>query len=324
MNNLQTNLVKIQNLTKKFKNLTAVNDLSLEINIGEIVGFLGPNGAGKSTTIAMLSTILKPTSGSIFFNGYNIIEEPNKAREKIGVCPQETVFYDYLTISENCEFFAKMHSKPASKEKVKELVKELGLEEKLHVRASTLSGGMKRRLNVLLALIMDPEIVFLDEPSAGLDPQASRITWDFIRNLRNQKKTVLVTTHNMREAEELCDRIYIIDNGKIIAQGTPQEIKANIGDGEVFDFKLKINDRNNGQNVIEELKEKFLQLGSYVKKVEILGESRLLVVATGGVQRLIEFEKIVPEGLHGLANLTIRSQNLEDVFLLLTGRELRE
>ena len=198
-------LLKTEHLTKIYNDFTAVNDLSIEIRKGEIVGFLGPNGAGKTTTISMLSTILKPSNGMITIEGHNIIHEPQEARKRIGVCPQELVFYDYLTAKENAEFFAQMHHLDGKKVngRLAELFEELSLTDKLNARSSTLSGGMKRRLNVLLSLIMDPEIVFLDEPTAGLDPQSSRITWDFIRDLRNKGKTVLVTTHNMREAEEL-------------------------------------------------------------------------------------------------------------------------
>lgn len=315
-------LLETKNLTKDYNGFKAVNNLSIKIYKGEIVGFLGPNGAGKTTTISMLSTVLKPTYGQILIADHDIVKEPQEARKRIGVCPQELVFYDYLTAKENALFFANMY-KLSSKQvngSLEKLFTELGLTEKLHARSSTLSGGMKRRLNVILSLIMDPELVFLDEPTAGLDPQSSRITWDFIRSLRDQNKTVLVTTHNMREAEELCDRIYIIDNGEIIAEGTPQSIKANVGDGEIFDFQFK----EDVNGTLEQLQSKINSLGPYVKKTEILSKKRLIVVATGGVKRLLEFENQLEGGLEELENLTIRSQNLEDVFLLLTGKQLRE
>lgn len=319
---METVLIETRNLTKKYNDFTAVDNLSIEIKKGEIVGFLGPNGAGKTTTISMLSTILKPTSGEITINDYDIVKEPQEARKRIGVCPQELVFYEYLTAKENALFFANMYNltKKDINGRIEELFEELGLTDKMNAKSSTLSGGMKRRLNVLLALIMDPEIVFLDEPTAGLDPQASRLTWDFIRNLRNKNKTILVTTHNMREAEELCDKIYIIDQGKIIAQGTPQSIKANVGEGEIFDFQFK--EQTNG--LVQKTIAGIEHLGDYVKKVELISKTRVIVVATGGVKRLLEFEDQIDGGLEQLENLTIRSQNLEDVFLLLTGKKLRE
>lgn len=322
MQSISETLIKTEHLTKEYNGFKAVNDLSIEISKGEIIGFLGPNGAGKTTTISMLSTILKPSTGDIIMEGHSIVKEPQEARKRIGVCPQELVFYDYLTAKENAEFFAKMHHLNGKKlnGRVEKLFEELGLKDKINSRASTLSGGMKRRLNILLALIMDPEVVFLDEPTAGLDPQSSRLAWGFIRELRNSGKTVLVTTHNMREAEELCDRIYIIDNGTIIAQGTPQSIKSNVGEGEIFDFQFK--EEHNGD--LETIKGNIEKLGSYVKKVELVSKKRLIVVATGGVKRLIEFEREIAGGLEVLENLTIRSQNLEDVFLLLTGKQLRE
>ncbi len=165
---------------------------------------------------------------------------------------------------------------------------------------------------------MDPEIIFLDEPSAGLDPQAARVTWDFIRELRDQGKTIILTTHNMHEAEELSDRIYIIDHGKIIADGTPQTLRANIGEGEFFDLKFK------EALDLNELKQKVEALGTYIKKVQILSADRMVISATGGVQRLLEIEELLPNKLQSLENLNIHGNTLEDVFLILTGRALRE
>ena len=165
---------------------------------------------------------------------------------------------------------------------------------------------------------MDTDILFLDEPSAGLDPQAARMSWDFIRELREQGKTIILTTHNMHEAEELSDRIYIIDHGKIIAEGTPQALRANIGEGEIFDLKFK------ETLDLNKLKEQIEALGSHISNVHILSADRMVVTATGGVQRLQEIENLLPNKLNSLENLSIRPPSLEDVFLVLTGRVLRE
>jgi len=317
---MKERVIETSNLTKQFGDLTAVDELNIHVNQGELVGFLGPNGAGKTTTISMLSTILKPTSGDAFIEGHSIIKEPQEVRKRIGVCPQELILYDYLSARENCEFFAEMHQLPKEKitQQIDFLFTKLGLQNKITARSSTLSGGLKRRLNLMMALVMDPEIIFLDEPSAGLDPQAARVTWDFIRELRDQGKTIILTTHNMHEAEELSDRIYIIDHGQIIANGSPQALRANIGEGEFFDLKFK------EALDLNKLKQKVEALGSYIKKVQILSADRMVISATGGVQRLLEIEELLPNKLQSLENLNIHGNTLEDVFLVLTGRALRE
>lgn len=317
---MKGNMIQTIQLTKEFDGLIAVDGIDIYAKKGELVSLIGPNGAGKTTTISMLSTILKPTSGDAFVGGYSIIDEPHGVRKQIGVVPQEVIMYDYLSPKENCEFFAGMYALPKKEiqQRIKTLLKLLGLENKMNVRSSKLSGGMKRRLNLAMGLVMDPEIIFLDEPSAGLDPQAARLTWDFIRSLRDQGKTIVLTTHNMREAEELSDRVYIIDNGTIIAHGTPQALRANVGEGEVFDLKFKT------QIDLSKLKKRIEQLGSFISRVKILGKDRMVVSATGGIKRLLEIESLLPERLESLENLNIRGNTLEDVFLVLTGRELRE
>lgn len=313
-------IIETTQLTKRFGDLAAVNELDIHVNRGELVGFLGPNGAGKTTTISMLSTILKPTSGDAYVDGYSITKDPQEIRKRIGVNPQELIFYDYLSARENCEFFAEMHRLPREKiaQQIDYLFDKLGLQNKIDARSSTLSGGQKQRLNLMMALVMDPDILFLDEPSAGLDPQAARVTWDFIRELRDQGKTIILTTHNMHEAEELSDRIYIIDHGKIIAEGSPQSLRANIGDGEFFDLKFK------EQLDLSTLKQQIEALGPFIKNVQILSVDRMVISATGGVQRLLEIENLLPNKLQSLENLNIHGHTLEDVFLVLTGRALRE
>ena len=219
--------IVIQNLTKKFRDVTAVDGLSLTVDRGELFGLLGPNGAGKTTTINILCGLLEPTSGSVEVGGYDVRKETSKAKKLIGVSPQETAVYPHLTGKENIELFANLHamSRDKLKKNVDELLQKLSLRDYAKRQAGKYSGGMMRRINLAMALVHDPEIAFLDEPTVGMDPQSRRAVWDFIRELEKQNKTVLLTTHYMEEAEELCDRVGIIDNGKLISLGAPQQLK---------------------------------------------------------------------------------------------------
>ena len=213
----------IDDLVKKFEDATAVDGISLQISKGELFGLLGPNGAGKTTTINILCGLLKPTSGSATVGGFDVQRETSKVKELIGVCPQDTPVYAYLTGRENAEFFGNLHAMPKEKLKknVDALLQRLGLLEDSKRRVGKYSGGMKRRLNLIIALVHDPEIAFLDEPTVAMDPQSRHAVWDFIRDLKKNGKTVILTTHYMEEAETLCDRVGIIDHGKLIALGSP-------------------------------------------------------------------------------------------------------
>lgn len=217
----------IENITKKFEDVTAVDGLSLVVDKGELFGLLGPNGAGKTTTINILCGLLEPTTGSVKVGGYDVLKKPGKIKELIGVSPQETAVYPHLTGKENIELFANLHAMPKKKlrRNVDELLQKLSLRDHAKRKAGKYSGGMMRRINLAMALVHDPEVAFLDEPTVGMDPQSRRAVWDFIRELGKQNKTVLLTTHYMEEAEELCERVGIIDNGKLIALGTPQQLK---------------------------------------------------------------------------------------------------
>src|SRR5665647_2673272 len=221
--------MKAEHLTKKFGHVTIVDDLNLEIKHGEVFGFLGPNGAGKTTSIKMMTGLLQPTSGRVLFNG---AELGSMQKKKIGVCPQELVLWEALTCRENLTFMGNMYGveKRALENRVNELLDYLSLTDKADQPASKLSGGMKRRLNVALSVVHHPEIVFLDEPSAGLDPQTRQLLWDFIRALRDKEdKTVILTTHVMEEADALSDRVAIIDHGKLLLLDTPDAMKKTMG-----------------------------------------------------------------------------------------------
>lgn len=218
--------IVVKSLTKKFEDVTAVDGLDLQIEKGELFGLLGPNGAGKTTTIKILCGLLEPTSGSATVGGYDVLKDASKVKELIGVCPQDTAAYPFLSGRENVELFGNLHAMP--KEKLKkstdELLGKMSLSEDANRRVGKYSGGMKRRINLIMALVHDPEIAFLDEPTVGMDPQSRHTVWDFIRELKKKSKTVVLTTQYMEEAEQLCDRVGIIDHGKLIALAAPEQL----------------------------------------------------------------------------------------------------
>ncbi|MEM3957699.1 MAG: ABC transporter ATP-binding protein [Thermoproteota archaeon] len=224
--------IVMERLVKKYEDVTAVDDLSLRVARGELFGLLGPNGAGKTTTINILCGLVKPTSGFVSVYGFDVQAEPWKVKQLIGVCTQETAVYGYLTGLENVELFGSLYAMQGDvlKARRKTLLEKMRLDKDAEKRVEKYSGGMKRRLSLILALVHDPQVVFLDEPTVGMDPQSRRAVWGFIRGLKAEGKTVILTTHYMEEAEELCDRVGIIDHGRLIALGSPREL---VSDGEV-------------------------------------------------------------------------------------------
>jgi ABC-2 type transport system ATP-binding protein len=224
--------VRVEGLSRSFGNVTAVDNVSFTIGRGEFFSLLGPNGAGKSTTIRMLSTVLDASSGDATIGGISLRDEPRKVRELIGVCPQNLALYEELTAWDNLVFFGGMvgMSHSGSRERAGEILDLVGLSERAKNRVSTFSGGMKRRLNIGIALMGRPQLLFLDEPTVGIDPQSRNNIFETIRQLNTEGMTVLYTTHYMEEADHLSDRIAIIDTGKIVAIGTPAELKEPFGD----------------------------------------------------------------------------------------------
>ena len=218
--------IVLTNLTKRFKDITAVDNLSLEIHWGELFGILGPNGAGKSTTVNILNTLLEPTEGTAIINEHDVVFDPASVREIIGVCPQEPAFYPFLTGRENIELMGKMHLVPKDilNERIQTMVEKVEMEDHIDRRAGKYSGGMIRKVSMLMALISNPKIALLDEPTVAMDPKSRRSVWEYILDLKKNGKVVILTTHYMEEAEELCDRIAIIDEGKLIKIGTPDEL----------------------------------------------------------------------------------------------------
>jgi ABC-2 type transport system ATP-binding protein len=238
--------IELEHLGKKYQDVTALDDLSLQVVKGELFGLLGPNGAGKTTTINILCGLLKSTSGAAKVCGYDVQKEPAKVKDLIGVCIQETAVYPYLTGAENVDLFGNLHAMDKAKLKARRdmLLNKMGLAEDAKRRAAKYSGGMKRRLSLTLALISDPEIVFLDEPTVAMDPQSRHAVWDFLKELKKEEKTIILTTHYMEEAEELCDRVGIIDHGKLIALGTPQQLISKNQVKNLEEVFIKLTGRN--------------------------------------------------------------------------------
>jgi ABC-2 type transport system ATP-binding protein len=248
---LNESAITIEHLTLQYHDVKALDDLSLQVKKGELFGLLGPNGAGKTTAINILCGLLKPTSGTATVCGYDILKESAKIKEQIGVCIQETAIYPFLTGKENVTLFGNLHAmdKETLKKRSIMLLEKMGLAEDAKRKAEKYSGGMKKRLSLTLALIHDPQVAFLDEPTVSMDPQSRHAVWDFVKELRAQNKTIILTTHYMEEAEELCDRVGIIDHGKLIAIGTPKEliIKNNVKNLEEVFIQLT------GRKIREEL-----------------------------------------------------------------------
>jgi len=218
--------ISVVDLVKRYEDVTAVDGLSFDVHAGEIFGLLGPNGAGKTTIINILCGLLEPTSGKATVLGLDVQKEPSKIKESIGVCPQEPAYFPYLTGRENVELIGNLHCMEGSElnERTDWLLESVGLGEGSKRRAGKYSGGMVRRMSLAMALVNDPEIAFLDEPTVGMDPQSRRATWGLIRALREKGSTVILTTHYIEEAEALADRVGIIDLGKLIALDTPQSL----------------------------------------------------------------------------------------------------
>ena len=219
-------IIVIKDLVKKFEDVTAVNNLNLEIGEGELFSLLGPNGAGKTTTVNILTGIIKPTSGNALIAGFDVTKNPDEVKKIIGVCPQEAAVFSFLNARENIELFGNLHSvsKKEIEERTDRFLKLLGLTDASKRKAGGYSGGMLRKLNLMMALINDPKIAFLDEPTVGMDTRARRKTWEFIGSLKSENKTIILTTHYIEEAEALSDRVGIIDYGKLVELGTPKDL----------------------------------------------------------------------------------------------------
>jgi len=308
--------IETQNLKKYFGDIHAVDGIDLKIPKGSLFGVLGPNGAGKTTTIRMLSTILHPTSGDAKVLGFDITKEASEIKRRIGLCPQELVIYPRLTARENIHLIAQMHgmAKKDYKERTDDLLGKMNLLDRANSLVKGFSGGMKRRVNVLMAVVHEPELLFFDEPTAGLDPQSRRVVWDFIRDFQERECTIILTTHNMEEADDLSDELVIIDHGKIITQGTPDELKGKLGEGDILEFKIEeIDQRDEIINRAKTL--------DFVRWGKPVGKHRIVLNALDGLRRVSEIMDVVKVKME---DISVRKNTLEDVFIDLTGRRLRD
>jgi ABC-2 type transport system ATP-binding protein len=312
-------ILSVQHINKSYGSLMAVNDLSLEIQEGEIFGFLGPNGAGKTTTIQLICGLLKPDNGQIIYhingNGENI----HNHYHQIGLCPQEIILWERLTCFEQLQFLGQLYKMPKQqiRQRALQLLEELDLMEKKDHLAKTLSGGMKRRLNIAMALIHDPKVVILDEPEAGLDPQSKVKVRNYIHGLA-QSRTVILTTHNMDEADRLADRIAIIDHGKLLVLDTPQSLKHQMGEGDRLDITLL--SKGTPMQISDfSFIQKFTTTFQYLPESSVLS----LHILNGTAQLPGILESIKGHSMYA-AEIHIRENTLEDVFIQLTGRRLRE
>lgn len=289
----------------------AVNGLDLEVHPGECFGLLGPNGAGKTTTIEILEGLMRATAGHVEILGRRWGEDDQALRQRLGISLQETRLAEKLTIEETLTLFRSFYKHGLSPTAVME---QVGITEKAHAHVGKLSGGQRQRLAVACALVGDPELLFLDEPTTGLDPQSRRQLWDILRAFRGQGRTILLTTHYMDEAERLCDRVAIVDHGRVIALGSPAELIAQLGGEHLVEFAL-----NNGAT----LADAELQALPEVKSVRREDESYSLAVTAPHITIPALLQHLQGEKLN-LARLTTRHASLEDVFVTLTGRHLRD
>ncbi|MDH4218113.1 MAG: ABC transporter ATP-binding protein [Candidatus Aminicenantes bacterium] len=310
-------ILRLTNLRKSYGDLVAVKDLSLDIFRGEIFGFLGPNGAGKTTTISMICGLLKSDSGEIWMDGHLLREKYRECKKLMGLCPQELVIWESLTCLEQLEFTARLYDVPKTdaRRRAMELLEIFGLREKKHKLAKTLSGGMKRRLNIALALVHDPQILILDEPQSGLDPQSRILVREYIQSLA-KKKTVILTTHDMDEADRMAERIAIIDHGQLLVLDTSEKLKSQIGEGDILEIKLVEGQEERLTQIKPSLPESLRHLDYQHGTLRLVGVNIPEVLPA-------LLEKLRQSDLK-IEDLTIRRKTLEDVFIALTGRKLRE
>ncbi len=301
--------IETKDLTKQFNGLTAVNSLNLKVKQGEIFGLLGPNGAGKTTIISMLCTILRPSSGTASINSFDIVKQPGEVRKSIGIVFQDQSLDDRLTGKENLEMHSRLYGvkKDQRKKRVDEVLELVELKDRADKFVKTYSGGMRRRLEIARGLIHYPRVLFLDEPTLGLDPQTREHVWTYIKGLAKKEKiTIVMTTHYMEEADLLCDRIAIIDHGKIIALNTSSALKRKIGGDSII---LKVSNIEKSKDIFDNYKEIDGRLMLSVKNAE------------RDIKKI--FEKARKNRIR-ILEASIRKPTLNDVFLKMTGREIRE
>lgn len=310
-------MLAVRDLSRRFDDLLAVDAVSFEVAAGRIFGLLGPNGAGKTTTISMISGLLKPSAGSVSVDGVDLAKDPREVKRRLGVVPQEIALYEDLTARENLDFWGGIYglSGATLKARVDELLDQVGLAGRDREPVKNFSGGMKRRLNLAMGIIHKPKLILLDEPTVGIDPQARLNVLEVVKEIVRGGSTILYTTHYLEEAEDLCDELAIMDHGKILAQGSIAELKAQLGDGVLVALTGRFE---------EAQLHAALEGVPHLRPLEV-GSGRALLMlpaqSQGGVGSALE--SIFASGIH-FDDVSLKEPNLEDLFLKLTGRELRD
>jgi ABC-2 type transport system ATP-binding protein len=308
--------IKTVKLTKRFNGLTAVDSVGLEVKEGELFGLLGPNGAGKTTTIKMLTTLLIPTGGSAEVWGHDVSREPDAVRRSIGIVFQEPAVESELTGRENLDFHARMYgmNRKDRERSIDDVLELVELKDRANVLVKRYSGGMKRRLEIARGLMHWPKVLFLDEPTLGLDAQTRRSIWDYIKALKKKGVTIILTTHYMEEADYLCDRVAIIDHGKIMSMGSPSKLKDSIG-SDMISVSTSGDPGDRFHSCISKLK--------WVKGVK-KHDNHFNLEVKGAERRIPELMRIAEKCGTGIRSVTVKKPTLEDVFLKFTGRAIRD
>lgn len=310
-------MISIKNLVKTYDSLTAIDNVNLDIYDNEVFGLLGPNGAGKTTLIHILATLIKPTSGSASVNGYDIVKESSKVRSSIGIVFQAPSSDDMLTGYENLKLHSLLYAVPihVREKRINDVLELVGLTDRKNHQVKKYSGGMRRRLEIARGLLHKPKVLFLDEPTLGLDPNSREIMWKYIdRLVKDEKVTLILTTHYMEEADFLCNRIGIIDKGKIIALDSPSRLKESLG-GEIIKIELK-----NKEERMKALVESILKPYDFVHKVEVNDEENVVIVYVDDASR--NLPTILKAIDNNVKSVDFRSPTLNDVFLKYTGRHI--
>jgi ABC-2 type transport system ATP-binding protein len=310
--------IQVEGISKRFGSLLAVDNVTFSVKAGEIFGLLGPNGAGKSTLIRMLTTLVPPTSGTAVVAGYDIVDAPNAVRTRIGVIPQNMTSDPDLTCAENVGIHARLYGITGARrrQRTAELLEAVNLTDRANALTGTLSGGMRRRLEIARGLVNDPEILFLDEPTTGLDPVSRVSVWDMITHLRAQQgRTLFLTTHYMDEADRLCDRVAIVDHGRMVAIDTPVALKSSVPGASRIEVQFEP-DLPNGAAALEAL--------PAVKSVRAMGSATYRLSSDRGPASAQELVELAKEHKLELKSLSVESTSLDDVFLHYTGHGLAE
>jgi ABC-2 type transport system ATP-binding protein len=310
--------IVVDHVTRKYGDFTAVDDVSFNVHQGEIFGLLGPNGAGKSTLIRMMTTLLPLTSGRALINGFDVAKDPDSARHCMGVIPQALTSDIDLTVEENLSIYAKLYGVPATdrKRNIEELLQTVDLLKWRHAQTKTLSGGMRRRLEIARGLVHSPKIFFLDEPTTGLDPVSRVAVWEMLTAVKNRRAlTILITTHYMDEADRLCDRLAIVDHGKLVALDSPMALKASVPGTNVIEAQF-LNAPADWHQELDKLED--------VTSVQPVGADMYRILSSNGSKTTTELVELAVRSNVQLKSLSVQNTTLDDVFVHYTGRQLRD